>query len=48
MRKTVWTFILVTFFSGLAVAQNIAYVDVQKIMNSSVKGKKLKSEIQEK
>ena len=48
MKKVVWIFILMVSFSVTAPAQNVAYVDVQKIMNNSVKGKKLKLEIQEK
>ncbi len=48
MKKVMLFFVLVIGLVSFAVAENIAYVDVQKIMNTSEKGKKLKAEIQEK
>ncbi len=48
MKKVMLFFVLLIGLVSFAAAENIAYVDVQKIMNTSKKGKKLKSEIQEK
>ena len=48
MKKIRYIIVLLFLCVNAVLAQNIAFVDIQKIMNTSIKGKKLKNEIQDK
>ncbi|SNZ09936.1 periplasmic chaperone for outer membrane proteins Skp [Persephonella hydrogeniphila] len=47
MKKSL-VFVLFFFLTGYVFAQNIAYVDIQKVMNQSKKGQEYKKEIESK
>ena len=48
MKKLIFAFFLAISLTGFATAQNIAFVDVLKIMNTSKKGEEYKKELKAK
>ncbi|WP_457625120.1 OmpH family outer membrane protein [Persephonella sp.] len=48
MKKILTVFALLFVLTGYVYAQNIAYVDIQKVMNQSKKGQEYKKEIENK
>ncbi|WP_457622610.1 OmpH family outer membrane protein [Persephonella sp.] len=48
MKRLLFLLTFLTIFSGYSYGQNIAYLDIQKVMNMSEEGLKYKEEIKEK
>ncbi|ACO04498.1 MULTISPECIES: OmpH family outer membrane protein [Persephonella] len=48
MRRLFFMFTFLIIFTGVSYGQNVAYLDIQKVMNMSKEGLKYKEEIKEK